>query len=109
MANLSRVKFGGVTMDKKRLPISRRYVYVCVSTLDTRRRHTAWCWWQRHAADGIHMRASLKKDKPPTRTRHGHATAPTPENPVYNRAQPEGPPPEAPRAPTASPTYGSVV
>ena len=27
---------------------------------------------------------------------------PTPENPASNRAQPEGPPPEAPRAPTAS-------
>lgn len=29
---------------------------VCVSTFVTRRRHTAWCWRQRHAADGIHMR-----------------------------------------------------
>ena len=34
--------------------ISRRYV--CVSAFVTRRRHTAWCWRQRHAADGIHMR-----------------------------------------------------
>ena len=37
------------------------------------------------------------------------ANAPTPENPVSNRAQPKGPPPEAPRAPTASPTYTPLL